>query len=73
VKHPFPSCGIVSQFKNKRLTIYVEPGQRSKPTVKKVLIPGAGGTTVAGKLRKELPESAWQITIIDNDEMHHLL
>jgi len=38
-----------------------------------VLIPGAGGTAVAGKLRKELPESAWQITIIDNDEMHHFL
>jgi sulfide:quinone oxidoreductase len=43
--------------------------------IKKVLIlgAGAGGTIVAGKLRKELPESAWQITIIDNDEMHHFL
>ncbi|MGO9018553.1 MAG: NAD(P)/FAD-dependent oxidoreductase [Syntrophobacteraceae bacterium] len=41
--------------------------------MKKVLIlgAGAGGTMVAGKLRKELPESEWQITIIDNDEMHH--
>jgi sulfide:quinone oxidoreductase len=41
--------------------------------IKKVLIlgAGAGGTMVAGKLRKELPESEWQITIIDNDEMHH--
>ncbi len=41
--------------------------------IKTVLIlgAGAGGTMVAGKLRKELPESEWQITIIDNDEMHH--
>ncbi len=41
--------------------------------MKKVLIlgSGAGGTMIANKLRKELQESEWQITIIDNDEMHH--
>ncbi|MGD8251835.1 MAG: FAD-dependent oxidoreductase [Desulfobacterales bacterium] len=41
--------------------------------MKKILIlgSGAGGTIVANKLRKELSASEWQITIIDNDEMHH--
>ena len=41
--------------------------------MKKVLIlgSGAGGTMVAAKLRKELSETEWQITIIDHDEMHH--
>ena len=36
-----------------------------------ILGSGAGGTTVAAKIRKELDESEWKITIIDNDEMHH--
>ena len=41
--------------------------------MKKVVIlgSGAGGTIVANKLRKELSPSEWQISIIDNDEMHH--
>lgn len=41
--------------------------------MKKILIlgSGAGGTMVAVKLRKLLSESEWQITIIDNDEVHH--
>jgi sulfide:quinone oxidoreductase len=41
--------------------------------MKKVVIlgSGAGGTMVASKLRKELNETEWQITIIDHDEMHH--
>ncbi|MBW1763380.1 MAG: FAD-dependent oxidoreductase, partial [Deltaproteobacteria bacterium] len=41
--------------------------------MKKILIlgSGAGGTMVAVKLRKLLSPSEWQITIIDNDEMHH--
>ena len=41
--------------------------------MKKVVIlgSGAGGTMVAAKLRKELDESEWKITIIDNDEIHH--
>ncbi len=41
--------------------------------MKKILIlgSGAGGTIAANKLRKELSPSEWQITIIDNDEMHH--
>ena len=41
--------------------------------MKKVIIlgSGAGGTMVAAKLRKELDESVWKITIIDNDEIHH--
>ena len=41
--------------------------------MKKVVIlgSGAGGTMVAAKLRKELNESEWEITIIDNDEIHH--
>jgi len=36
-----------------------------------VLGSGAGGTMVGVKLRKELSDREWQITIIDNDEMHH--
>jgi sulfide:quinone oxidoreductase len=36
-----------------------------------ILGSGAGGTMVAAKLRKELSISEWQITIIDNDEVHH--
>ncbi len=41
--------------------------------MKKILIlgSGSGGTMVAAKLRKELSENKWQITIIDNDEFHH--
>jgi sulfide:quinone oxidoreductase len=41
--------------------------------MKKIVIlgSGAGGTMVAAKLRKELSISEWQITIIDNDEIHH--
>jgi len=41
--------------------------------MKKIVIlgSGAGGTMVAGKLCKELNGSACQITIIDNDEIHH--
>jgi sulfide:quinone oxidoreductase len=36
-----------------------------------ILGSGAGGTMVAAKLRHELSESEWEITIIDNDEIHH--
>jgi sulfide:quinone oxidoreductase len=41
--------------------------------MKKILIlgSGAGGTMMAVKLRKELSELEWSITIIDPDEMHH--
>lgn len=41
--------------------------------IKKIVIlgSGAGGTIVANKLRRNLPESEWQITIVDHDEMHH--
>ncbi|MBI5551913.1 MAG: NAD(P)/FAD-dependent oxidoreductase [Desulfobacterales bacterium] len=41
--------------------------------MKKILIlgSGAGGTMMAAKLRKELNELEWSITIIDPDEMHH--
>ncbi len=41
--------------------------------MKKIVIlgSGAGGTMVAAKLRRELSELEWTITIIDNDEMHH--
>lgn len=41
--------------------------------MKKIVIlgSGAGGTMVAAKLRRHLNEREWQITIIDNDEMHH--
>lgn len=41
--------------------------------MKKIVIlgSGAGGTMVAAKLRKELNPLEWQITIIDNDEIHH--
>lgn len=41
--------------------------------MKKILIlgSGSGGTMAAAKLRKELIDSEWQITIIDNDEFHH--
>jgi len=36
-----------------------------------ILGSGAAGTMVAAKLRKELSDSDWKITIIDNDEVHH--
>ncbi|MBW1999929.1 MAG: NAD(P)/FAD-dependent oxidoreductase [Deltaproteobacteria bacterium] len=36
-----------------------------------ILGSGAGGTMVAAKIRKQLDEMEWKITIIDNDEMHH--
>ena len=36
-----------------------------------ILGSGAGGTMVASKLRNELSETEWQITIIDHDELHH--
>jgi len=36
-----------------------------------ILGSGAGGTMVAAKLRRELSDFEWQITIIDNDVMHH--
>jgi sulfide:quinone oxidoreductase len=41
--------------------------------MKRILIlgSGAGGTMVAAKLRRELNELEWQISIIDNDEIHH--
>ena len=41
--------------------------------MKKIVIlgSGAGGTICANKLRKELSPTEWQISIIDNDEMHH--
>jgi sulfide:quinone oxidoreductase len=41
--------------------------------MKQVLIlgSGAGGTMVAAKLRRELDDSEWKVTIIDNDEIHH--
>jgi sulfide:quinone oxidoreductase len=41
--------------------------------MKKIVIlgSGAGGTIVANKLRKALSPGEWQISIIDNDAMHH--
>lgn len=36
-----------------------------------ILGSGAGGTICANKLRKELSEDEWEITIIDKDEHHH--
>ena len=41
--------------------------------MKKVVIlgSGAGGTMVATKLRKVLSPLEWQITVVDNDEIHH--
>lgn len=41
--------------------------------MRKILIlgAGAGGTIVANMLRQKLPESEWQITIIDRDDRHH--
>lgn len=41
--------------------------------MKRILIlgSGAGGTMIAVKLRKELDVNEWDITIIDNEEMHH--
>ena len=40
--------------------------------MKKIVIlgSGAGGTMCAAKLRRKLGRN-WEITIIDNDEMHH--
>lgn len=41
--------------------------------MKKILIlgSGAGGTMVAAKLRHELDEREWQITVLDKDPVHH--
>ncbi len=41
--------------------------------MKKLLIlgSGTGGTIVASKMRQLLPESQWEITIIDRDWQHH--
>ena len=41
--------------------------------MKKILIlgSGAGGTMVANNLRKKLSRKQWDVTIIDNDEIHH--
>lgn len=41
--------------------------------MKKIVIlgSGTGGTITAAKLRKELDEREWEISIIDNDEIHH--
>ena len=41
--------------------------------MKKIVIlgSGAGGTMVAAKLSRELNLNEWEITIIDNDEVHH--
>ena len=41
--------------------------------MKNLLILGAGtaGTMVANKLRARLPESEWNITIVDQDNVHH--
>jgi sulfide:quinone oxidoreductase len=41
--------------------------------MKKILIlgSGAGGTMVANNLRKKLSPKQWDVTIIDNDEIHH--
>lgn len=41
--------------------------------MKKLLIlgSGSGGTMVATKMRHKLPESEWEITVIDRDWQHH--
>jgi sulfide:quinone oxidoreductase len=41
--------------------------------MKRILIlgSGAGGTMVAAKLRRQLSDREWDISIIDNDEIHH--
>ncbi|MCP4757813.1 MAG: NAD(P)/FAD-dependent oxidoreductase [Proteobacteria bacterium] len=36
-----------------------------------ILGSGLGGTMTAAKMRKELNPAKWDITIIDNDEIHH--
>ncbi len=36
-----------------------------------ILGSGTGGTIVANKMRKLLPESKWEITVIDQDWVHH--
>ncbi|MCE1178148.1 MAG: NAD(P)/FAD-dependent oxidoreductase [Micrococcales bacterium] len=41
--------------------------------MRKLLILGAGtaGTILANRLRKELAEAEWQITVVDRDDSHH--
>jgi sulfide:quinone oxidoreductase len=36
-----------------------------------ILGSGTGGTIIAAKMRQRLPESKWEITIIDRDWQHH--
>jgi sulfide:quinone oxidoreductase len=47
--------------------------QSKELTMKQLLILGAGtaGTMVANKLRSRLPKDAWQITIVDQDDIHY--
>ena len=41
--------------------------------MKKILVlgSGAGGTMVANKLQHRIGANGWEVTIIDNDELHH--
>ncbi|RJR47477.1 MAG: NAD(P)/FAD-dependent oxidoreductase [Desulfobacteraceae bacterium] len=41
--------------------------------MKKILVLGSGaaGTMVANKLQQKVGDNGWQVTIIDNDELHH--
>jgi sulfide:quinone oxidoreductase len=41
--------------------------------MKRLLVLGAGtaGTMVVNKLRRKLPQSAWEITVVDQDVTHH--
>ena len=46
-----------------------EKGEAMKHLV--ILGHGAGGTMVAAKIRQELEEKEWRITVIDRDWQHH--
>ena len=46
---------------------------QQEDAMKKILIlgSGAGGTMVANNLCKKLNPKEWEITMLDNDEVHH--
>src|SRR6185436_7680504 len=48
-------------------------GPSEEDDMPNVLILGGGtaGTMLANKLRRRLPESDWEITIVDRDDEHH--
>jgi len=53
---------------------HAEPPQKSEEqSVKKLLVLGAGtaGTMIVNRLRRRLDAADWEITVVDQDDVHH--